>query len=137
MGEKRTATDRLEKDIFASSAFEKLKQIHGERFDGWVHEKVYACRRRLGLRAARALRYRPMKRCSERHKFSLTAVVWSNLTLPLMSPCKAMCLGRSTRLNWQKSCNDAIFLHVSTAFVRGVQPGSVPRRVTPTVRNLC
>ena len=53
-GEARTATDRLENDVFTSSAFAKLKQIHGERFDRWVREKVCAIEgdlayERLGL----------------------------------------------------------------------------------------
>ena len=129
-GKKRTATDRLEKDIFASSAFEKLKQIHGERFDGWVREKVYAVEgdlayERLGLSDAD---YETLQREVQVFINSGGLVKFDP---PIDESLQSNVLGAKYAVELAKSCNDAIFLHVSTAFVRGVQPGSVPEELHP------
>ena len=129
-GEKRTATDRLEKDIFASSAFEKLKQIHGERFDGWVREKVYAVEgdlayERLGLSDTD---YETLQR---EVQIFINSGGLVKFDPPIDESLQSNVLGAKYAVELAKSCNDAIFLHVSTAFVRGVQPGSVPEELHP------
>ena len=129
-GEKRTATDRLEKDIFASSAFAKLKQIHGERFDGWVREKVCAVEgdlayERLGLSDTD---YATLQREVQVFINSGGLVKFDP---PIDASLQSNVLGAKYAVELAKNCNNAIFLHVSTAFVRGVQPGRVPEELHP------
>ena len=129
-GEKRTATDRLEKDVFASSAFAKLRQVHGEQFDGWVREKVCAVEgdlayERLGLSDTD---YETLQREVQVFINSGGLVKFDP---PIDDSLQSNVLGARYAVELAKSCNDAIFLHVSTAFVRGVQPGSVPEELHP------
>ena len=129
-GEARTATDRLENDVFTSSAFAKLKQIHGERFDRWVREKVCAVEgdmayERLGLSDAD---YETLQREVQVFINSGGLVKFDP---PIDASLQSNVLGAKYAVELAKSCNDAILLHVSTAYVRGVRPGKVPEELHP------
>ena len=129
-GEARTATDRLENDVFTSSAFAKLKQIHGERFDRWVREKVCAIEgdlayERLGLSDAD---YETLQREVQVFINSGGLVKFDP---PIDASLQSNVLGAKYAVELAKSCNDAILLHVSTAYVRGVRPGKVPEELHP------
>ena len=129
-GEARTATDRLENDVFTSSAFAKLKQIHGERFDRWVREKVCAIEgdlayERLGLSDAD---YETLQ-CEVQVFINSGGLV--KFDPPIDASLQSNVLGAKYAVELAKSCNDAILLHVSTAYVRGVRPGKVPEELHP------
>ena len=129
-GEKRTAMDRLENEVFTSSAFAKLKQIHGERFDGWVREKVCAVEgdlayERLGLSDSD---YETLQREVQVFINSGGLVKFDP---PIDESLQSNVFGAKYAVELAKNCNDAIFLHVSTAFVRGIQPGKVPEELHP------
>ena len=129
-GEKRTATDRLENEVFTSSAFAKLKQIHGERFDGWVREKVCAVEgdmayERLGLSDTD---YETLKR---EVQIFINSGGLVKFDPPIDASLQSNVFGARYAVELAKSCNDAIFLHVSTAYVRGVQPGKVHEELHP------
>ena len=129
-GEARTATDRLENDVFTSSAFAKLKQIHGERFDRWVREKVCAIEgdlayERLGLSDAD---YETLQREVQVFINSGGLVKFDP---PIDASLQSNVLGAKYAVELAKSCNDAILLHVSTAYVRGVRPGKVAEELHP------
>ena len=129
-GEKRDAADRLEKDVFASTAFAKLKQIHGEQFDEWVRERVYAVEgdlayERLGLSDSD---YEMLQREVQVFINSGGLVKFDP---PIDASLQSNVLGAKYAVELAKNCNNAIFLHVSTAFVRGVQAGRVPEELHP------
>ncbi len=126
----RTATDRLENEVFASSAFAKLKQIHGERFDEWIREKVHAVEgdlayERLGLSDPA---YETLHREVQVFINSGGLVKFDP---PIDASLQSNVLGAKYAVELAKSCNDAVFLHVSTAYVRGIQPGKVPEELHP------
>lgn len=129
-GEKRTATDRLENEVFTSSAFAKLRQIHGEQFDAWVCEKVYAVEgdmayERLGLSDTD---YEMLQR---EIQIFINSGGLVKFDPPIDASLQSNVFGAKYAIELAKSCNDAILLHVSTAFVRGVQPGKVPEELHP------
>ena len=129
-GEKRTATDRLENEVFTSSAFAKLKQTHGERFDGWVREKVCAVEgdmayERLGLSDTD---YETLQR---EVQIFINSGGLVKFDPPIDASLQSNVFGARYAVELAKSCNDAIFLHVSTAYVRGVQPGKVHEELHP------
>ncbi len=129
-GEKRTAIDRLENEVFTSSAFAKLRQIHGERFAGWIREKVCAVEgdlayERLGLSDAA---YEMLQREVQVFINSGGLVKFDP---PIDASLQSNVLGSKYAVELARSCNDAVFLHVSTAYVRGVQPGKVPEELHP------
>ena len=129
-GEKRTATDRLENEVFTSSAFAKLKRTHGEQFDGWVREKVYAVEgdmayERLGLSDTD---YETLKR---EVQIFINSGGLVKFDPPIDASLQSNVFGAKYAVELAKSCNDAVLLHVSTAYVRGVQPGKVPEELHP------
>ncbi len=129
-GETRTATDRLENDVFTSSAFANLKQIHGERFDEWVREKVYAVEgdlayERLGLSDAD---YETLQR---EVQIFINSGGLVKFDPPIDASLQSNVLGAKYAVELAKRCNNAIFLHVSTAYVRGARPGRVPEELHP------
>ena len=129
-GEKRTATDRLENEVFTSSAFAKLKQIHGEQLEEWLREKVYAVEgdmayERLGLSDTD---YETLQR---EVQIFINSGGLVKFDPPIDASLQSNVLGSKYAVELAKSCNNAIFLHVSTAYVRGVQPGKVPEELHP------
>ena len=129
-GERRTATDRLENEVFTSSAFAKLKRIHGERFDEWVRKKVCAVEgdmayERLGLSDTD---YETLKR---EVQIFINSGGLVKFDPPIDASLQSNVFGAKYAVELAKSCNDAIFLHVSTAYVRGIQPGKVPEELHP------
>ena len=108
--------------VFTSSAFAKLKRTHGEQFDGWVREKVYAVEgdmayERLGLSDTD---YETLKR---EVQIFINSGGLVKFDPPIDASLQSNVFGAKYAVELAKSCNDAIFLHVSTAYVRGVQPG--------------
>ena len=129
-GEKRTATDRLENEVFVSSAFAKLKQIHGEQLEEWLREKVYAVEgdmayERLGLSDTD---YETLQR---EVQIFINSGGLVKFDPPIDASLQSNVLGSKYAVELAKNCNNAIFLHVSTAYVRGVQPGKVPEELHP------
>jgi len=129
-GEKRTATDRLENEVFTSSAFAKLKQIHGEQLEEWLREKVYAVEgdmayERLGLSDTD---YETLQR---EVQIFINSGGLVKFDPPIDASLQSNVFGSKYAVELAKSCNNAIFLHVSTAYVRGVQPGKVPEELHP------
>ena len=129
-GEKRTATDRLENEVFTSSAFAKLKQIHGEQFDGWIREKICAVEgdmayERLGLSDND---YETLQR---EVQIFINSGGLVKFDPPIDASLQSNVLGSKYAVELARGCNDVVFLHVSTAFVRGVQPGKVPEELHP------
>ena len=129
-GEKRTAADRLENEVFTSSAFAKLRQIHGERFDGWVRQKICAIEgdmayERLGLSDAD---YETLQREVQVFINSGGLVKFDP---PIDASLQSNVFGSKYAVELARSCNDVVFLHVSTAYVRGARPGRVPEELHP------
>ena len=125
-----SAADRLEDEVFTSSVFAKLRQIHGEQFDAWIRGKVCAvegdlAHERLGL--------------SEAYYEKLTSDVQIFINSgglvkfdpPIDASLRSNTLGAKHAVELAKSCNDAVFIHVSTAYVCGVRPGKVPEELHP------
>ena len=129
-GEKRTATDRLENEVFTSSAFAKLKQIHGEQLEEWLREKVYAVEgdmayERLGLSDND---YETLQR---EVQIFINSGGLVKFDPPIDASLQSNVFGSKYAVELARGCQDVVFLHVSTAFVRGVQPGKVPEELHP------
>ena len=129
-GERRSATDRLENEVFTSSAFAKLRHIHGEQFGDWVREKVYAVEgdmayERLGLSDAD---YEMLQR---EVQIFINSGGLVKFDPPIDASLQSNVLGSKYAVELAKGCNDVVFLHVSTAYVRGARPGRVPEELHP------
>ena len=129
-GEKRTATDRLENEVFTSSAFAKLKQIHGEQFDGWIREKICAVEGDMAYEQL-GLSDNDYETLQREVQIFINSGGLVKFDPPIDASLQSNVLGSKYAVELARGCNDVVFLHVSTAFVRGVQPGKVPEELHP------
>lgn len=129
-GKVRSAADRLEEEVFTSRVFAKLRQIHETEFDGWIREKVFAvdgdlAEERLGLSDGDYERLR-----------SEVGIFINGGGLVKFDPAidaslRSNTLGAKYAVEFAKSCNDAVLIHVSTAYVCGIRPGKVAEALHP------
>ncbi|MCZ6681372.1 MAG: AMP-binding protein [Candidatus Poribacteria bacterium] len=129
-GKVYTPANRLENELFTSSVFANLRQIRGEQFDRWIREKVCAVEgdlayERLGMSDA----------CYEKLQREVQIFISSGGLVkfdpPIDASLQSNVLGTKHAVEFAKGCKDVVFLHVSTAYVRGVQPGKVPEELHP------
>ena len=129
-GKVYSAAGRLKNEVLTSSVFAKLRQIHGEQFDAWIREKVFAvegdlAEERLGL----------SDDCYERLRSEVGIFINSGGLVqfdpPIDASLRSNTLGARHAVAFAKSCDDAVLIHVSTAYVHGIRPGKVPEELHP------
>ncbi len=126
---------RLEREVLASPAFERLRTSLGNRFPAVMREKIVPVagdlsRDRLGLSAER---YAELSREVDVVINSAATVVFDeqlDLALELNT------FGPLRVLEFAKSCVNATFLHVSTAYVSGQRHGTIPEELLPPDRSV-
>ena len=128
-GEKRTAIDRLENEVFTSSAFAKLKQTHGEQFDGWVREKVCAVEgdmayERLGLSDTD---YETLKR---EVQIFINSGGLVKFDPPIDASLQSNVFGAKYAVELAKSCNDAVFCMYRQLMFVGFNRERFPKNYT-------
>ena len=129
-GKVSSAADRLEDELFTSSVFSKLKQIHGDRFDSWIREKVHAVDgdltyERLGMSDAR------YKELQDEVQIFINSGGLVNFDPPMDMSLHSNVIGAKQAVEFVRSCNDAVLLHVSTAYVCGTTPGRISEELHP------
>ena len=129
-GKVSSAADRLEDEFFTSSVFAKLRQIHGDRFDSWIREKVYAVDgdlsyERLGMSDAR------YEELQGEVQIFINSGGLVNFDPPMDMSLHSNVLGAKHAVEFVRGCNDAVLLHVSTAYVCGTTPGTISEELHP------
>ena len=129
-GKVSTAADRLEDEFFTSSVFTKLRQIHGDRFDSWIREKVQAVDgdlsyERLGMSVDR---YEELQGDVQ---IFINSGGLVNFDPPIDMSLHSNVLGARHAVEFVRGCNDAVLLHVSTAYVCGTTPGRISEELHP------
>lgn len=120
-----SAEQRLAREVFHSRAFEKLRNEQGPAFDSVIRQKVVAVSYDL---AADRLGIDPEVYARLTQEVDIvisvagTVVFDERLDLAL----EVNTLGPQRLLEFAKACPDAIFLHVSTAYVNGQLTGRIP-----------
>ena len=130
-----TAEERLEREVLASPAFNRLREIHGSRFAPEMRERLVAVSGDLTLDhlGIDAERYAELTSEIDIVINSAATVVFDeqlDLALELNT------FGPRRILEFAKDCRNAIFLHVSTAYVNGQRTGIVPEGVLPPDRSI-
>ncbi len=120
-----SAEERLEREVFPTPVFEKLRKQQGPAFDSAIRQKVVAVDfdltvDRLGIDPE--VYARLAQEVDIVISIAGTVVFDERLDLAL----EANTLGPQRLLEFAKACRDAIFLHVSTAYVNGQQTGRIP-----------
>lgn len=129
-GKITTAQERFENELLTSDVFDALRRQHGGQFESWVKEKVTAVEgeltdERLGFSD------------SDYEHLQNEVDVFINIAglvqfdPPFDASLKGNALAAKHVVTFAKGCSNAVFLHVSTAYVCGDKPGRVPEELHP------
>ena len=125
-----SAEERLEREVFRSSAFARLRQKYDDQFHDFVREKVVAVAGdltmdRIGLDA------QTHARLLEEVQIVINSAATVVFDERLDHALELNTLGPKRLVEFARACRKPIFLHVSTAYVSGVQTGAVQEEPIP------
>ncbi len=127
-GKRTSAQERLENELLASDVFASLRRLHGENFDGWAEQKLIAIEgelthERLGFSEAE------YQRLQNEVQVFINIAGLVDFDPPFDDSLWGNALAAKHVVNFAKGCQDAVFLHISTAYVRGSESGRVPEEL--------
>ena len=127
-GKRASAQERLENELLTSDVFASLRRLHGENFDAWAQQKLIAVEgelthERLGFSDAE------YQRLQNEVQVFINIAGLVDFDPPFDDSLWGNALAARHVVNFAKGCRDTVFLHISTAYVRGSKPGRVPEEL--------
>ncbi|MCE2413173.1 SDR family oxidoreductase [Candidatus Poribacteria bacterium] len=127
-GKHTSAQERLENELLTSDVFAALRRLHGENFDAWAQEKLTAVEgdlthEHLGFSDAE------YQRLQNEVQVFINIAGLVDFDPPFDDSLWGNALAAKHVVNFARGCKDAVFLHVSTAYVCGDTPGRVPEEL--------
>ena len=124
-GKRVSAQERLESELLTSRVFASLRRLHSENFEAWAQQKLAAVEgdltdERLGFSDAE------YQRLQSEVQIFINVAGLVDFDPPFDDSLWGNALAAKHVVNFAKGCQDAVFLHVSTAYVCGDRPGWVP-----------
>ena len=129
-GKRASAKERLENELLVSDVFTSLRRLHGENFNAWALQKLTAVEGELtdeylGFSDA------DYRRLQSEVQVFINVAGLVDFDPPFDDSLWGNALAAKHVVNFAKGCQDAVFLHVSTAYVCGDKPGHVPEELPP------
>ena len=129
-GRRTSAQERLENELLTSDVFASLRHRHGENFDTWALQKLVAVEgdltdEHLGFSNA------DYQRLQNEVQVFINVAGLVDFDPPFDDSLWGNALAAKHVVNFAKGCQDAVFLHVSTAYVCGDKPGHIPEELPP------
>lgn len=134
-GAARSAEDRLHAELFSSSTFGPLRAVHGHGFEAFVREKVAAVPGELGqdgLGVDPAL----YARLTHEVKVVINSAAVVGFDAPMDEAVRLNTLSVRHVVSFARACRDAVFLHVSTAYVSSRDGGRIAEALRPSYRQI-
>ena len=127
-GKRTSAQERLENELLTSGVFTSLRRLHGENFDAWAQQKLTTVEgdlthERLGFSDAE------YQRLQNEVQVFINVAGLVDFDPPFDDSLWGNALAAKHVVNFAKGCQDAVFLHISTAYVCGDKPGRVPEEL--------
>ena len=127
-GKHVSAQERLENELLVSDVFGSLRRLHGENFDEWAQQKLIAVEGelthdRLGFSDAE------YQRLQNEVQVFINIAGLVDFDPPFDDSLWGNALAAKHVVNFAKGCQDTVFLHISTAYVRGSESGRVPEEL--------
>ncbi len=128
-----TAQERLEKELYNSSVFERLQMRLQDRFQDFLKEKLIAvsgdiARPNLGLSEKDQARLRSQV------DIVVNSAAVVSFDAPIDQSLELNVFGARRVAAFAVSCEKAVLMHVSTAYVCGAATGSVPETLHHAAR---
>ena len=129
-GKRTSAKERLENELLVSDVFTSLRRLHGQNFNAWALQKLTAVEGELtdeylGFSDA------DYRRLQSEVQVFINVAGLVDFDPPFDDSLWGNALAAKHVVNFAKGCQDAVFLHVSTAYVCGDKPGHVPEELPP------
>ncbi len=127
-GKHTSAQERLENELLTSGVFASLRRIHGENFDAWAQQKLVAVEgdlthEHLGFSDAE------YQRLQDEVQVFINIAGLVDFDPPFDDSLWGNTFAAKHVVSFARGCQDAVFLHVSTAYVCGDKPGRVPEEL--------
>ena len=127
-GKQTSAQERLESELLTSDVFDSLRRLHGDNFDAWAQQKLTAIEgdlthEHLGFSDAE------YQRLQNEVQVFINIAGLVDFDPPFDDSLWGNALAAKHVVNFAKGCPDAVFLHISTAYVCGDKPGRVPEEL--------
>lgn len=120
-----SAAERVEDEILQSAAFARLREMHGDRFAPFMAEKVHAVEGDLTLDHL-GLEPELYRLLSEEVNVVMTCAASVTFDEEIDAALQLNALGARRMMEFARTCNRAILVHVSTAYVNGQLKGRIP-----------
>ena len=129
-GKHISAQERLENELLTSDVFAALRRLHGENFEAWAQQKLIAVEgdlthERLGFSDAE------YQRLQNEVQVFINIAGLVDFDPPFDDSLWGNALAAKHVVNFARGCQDAVFLHISTAYVCGDNPGRVLEELPP------
>ena len=130
-GRVRQAQERLERELFQSSCFDRLRGTHGDGLVEFLSEKLVAV---PGDLANEDLGLEPelRSRLQEEIDVFINSAAVVSFDAPLDEALELNVLGAGRVARFARSCSKCVFIHVSTAYVCGAATDSIPESLYHT-----
>ena len=127
-GKHTSAQERLENELLTSDVFDALRRLHGENFDVWAKQKLTAVEgelvhERLGFSDAE------YQQLQDEVDVFINIAGLVQFDPPFDDSLWGNALAAKHVVNFAKGCQDAVFLHISTAYVCGDKSGWIPEEL--------
>ena len=127
-GKHTSAQERLENELLTSDVFASLRRLHGDNFDTWAQQKLTAVEgdlthEHLGFSDAE------YQRLQQEVQVFINIAGLVDFDPPFDDSLWGNALAAKHVVNFARGCQDAVFLHISTAYVCGNTPGHVPEEL--------
>ena len=129
-GKHTSAQERLESELLTSDVFASLRRLHGENFDAWAQQKLTAVEgdlthEHLGFSDAE------YQRLQDEVQVFINIAGLVDFDPPFDDSLWGNALAAKHVVNFARGCQDAVLLHISTAYVCGDNPGRVLEELPP------
>ena len=113
---------RFQREVLASSAFDRLRELHGDAFSSMVQERVAVvagdlAEPNMGMDDA------TRRRLQERVRVIINCAAIVSFDAPIGDAIELNTLGPLRLLEFARGCTDPVFAHVSTCYVNGTREG--------------
>ncbi len=127
-GKHLSAQERLENELLTSDVFRSLRRLHGENFDAWAQQKLTAVEgdlthERLGFSDAE------YQRLQSEVQIFINIAGLVDFDPPFDDSLWGNALAAKHVVSFATGCQNTVFLHISTAYVRGSEPGRAPEEL--------
>ena len=129
-GKHTSAQERLENELLTSDVFASLRRLHGDNFDVWAQQKLTAIEgdlthEHLGFSDTE------YQRLQNEVQVFINIAGLVDFDPPFDDSLWGNALAAKHVVNFARGCRDAVFLHISTAYVCGNNPGRVLEELPP------